>query len=149
METKKINDITPVSPSNSRKILCGDGVLTVEALGAFIVSALSAQVQQLGGRVGANENNITSLQTASGGHSSAIEDLQTAVGNLDSAVRNITSAGLLFNALAFRVYDTEHAAVADEYGYLTVKKTSTGKLTLSIMTQAEYEEAFGEEDDEQ
>ena len=148
-ETKKINEIMPVPVNNERKILCGDGVLTVEALGAFIVSALASQVQAIAGRVGANENNISALQTTTGGHTSSIESIGNALGNLQTAINSITSGGLLFNAIQFQVYDADRQIVTGEYGYLVAKKTSTGNLTLSIMTQAEYEEAFAAEEEEQ
>ncbi|MBE6414354.1 MAG: hypothetical protein E7035_07375 [Verrucomicrobiaceae bacterium] len=144
IQTKVINTMTPIMPSETRKMLSGDGVIELGDIKTFIISELSSKVQQLQGYLATAQENITKLQEADLSTAGEISNLQTGLRNLASSVNNIASGGLVFNTICAQVMQ-DGKAVDGEFGYVVLKKTSTGKLTMSVLNQTEYEAIFKEE----
>jgi|GEM_PF-2028344 len=144
LETKQINAITPVSPNNSRRILCGDGVLTVESLKQFLLQDLTLRLQSLSASVSAAASDIDGLKQSDVSLQAAVSSITASLSGLSTSVQNITTGGLLFNAVGFQVFDSDKKPIPEEYGYLIMKKTSAGKLTLSAVTKSEYEQSSDE-----
>ncbi len=141
METKTINSITAVAPNNSRKIVCGDGVMTVEALKQFFTLELSQQLQNLSATLANAANDILDLETSNTNLNAAINSINANLSALSNQLANITTGGLLFNAVGFQLMQNGEI-IENEYGYLVMKKTASGSLTFSALNQSEYETIF-------
>ena len=144
IQTKVINEMAEIAASANRKMLSGDGVIKLEDIKNFILLDISLTVQQLQGYLATAQENITKLQNADSSTAVEISKLQTNLGVLSSSVNNIASGGLVFNTICAQVMQ-DGKAVDGEFGYVVLKKTSTGKLTMSVLNQTEYEAIFKEE----
>ena len=144
IQTKVINTMTPIMPSTTRRMLSGDGVITLGDIKTFIISELSSIVENLQTKLTNATKNITDLQSVDSSTAVEISKLQTNLGVLSSSVNNIASGGLVFNTICAQVMQ-DGKAVDGEFGYVVLKKTSTGKLTMSVLNQTEYEAIFKEE----
>lgn len=141
IQTKIINNMTGIEPTATRKMLSGDGVITLEAIKTFILSEILENVQSLSSELATALKDISNLQSVDSSTTNTLESLRSDLNEIDSAVKTISSGGLLFNSIYAQVMQ-DGKAVEGEYGYIVLKKTSTGTLVLSVLTNDEYNKIY-------
>ena len=142
IQTKIINEMAEVSPADTRKILTGDGVISLGNIKTHIISELTSTVDGIEESLSDAETDINSLKEKDTEISTTLSELETNVSTLSNLVGGMSTGGLVFNAISVQIMENGKP-IDNEYGYIVLKKTSTGKLTLSALTKAEYDEIYG------
>ena len=146
METKSVNSMTPVAANASRKMLSGDGAIELSAIKAFVLAETNTSLASLSGELAASKNSIQSNT----GRISAVEtrasDLENELKSVESSVASIASGGLVFAAIKFSLVQNGEV-VPDEYGYLVMEKSSDGSISPAYLSQAEFDEIYGGENE--
>ena len=131
METKNINSLSEVMPNDSRKILCGDGIILISILKSFITSELAASVSSL-------EAALQTLRNDIEGSSATLENCLTRLSSVEASLsvvqKKLEDAGI--SSLLGYVYEE------DSEGNLTLVENETGEWRTVKLPNGNYTQKF-------
>lgn len=131
METKNINSLSEVMPNDSRKMLCGDGIILISSLKSFITSELAASVSSL-------EAALQTLRNDVEGSSATLENCLTRLSSVEVSLsvvqKKLEDAGI--SSLLGYVYEE------DSEGNLTLVENETGEWRTVKLPNGNYTQKF-------
>lgn len=131
METKNINSLSEVMPNDSRKMLCGDGIILISSLKSFITSELAASVSSLEAALQTLRNNVE-------GNSATLENCLTRLSSVETSLsvvqKKLEDAGI--SSLLGYVYEE------DSEGNLTLVENETGEWRTVKLPNGNYTQKF-------
>lgn len=131
METKNINSLSEVMPNDSRKILCGDGIILISSLKSFITSELAASVSSL-------EAALQTLRNDIEGSSATLENCLARLSSVEASLsvvqKKLEDAGI--SSLLGYVYEE------DSEGNLTLVENETGEWRTVKLPNGNYTQKF-------
>ena len=131
MDAKNINSLPAVSPNDTRKMLCGDGVIPISSLKAFINSELSASLSIL-------EAALQTLRSEFDASSESLASCLTRISAIEtsiSAIRQILD-GVGYATLLGYVYEE------DSEGNLTLLENEKGEWRTVKIGEGRYTQKF-------
>lgn len=131
METKNINSLSEVAPNDTRKMLCGDGVISISNLKSFINSELSASVSSL-------ESALQALREDFGESSESIENCLARLSSVEASLSSIQKKleDLGISSLLGYIYEE------DSDGNLTLLENETGEWRTVKLPNGVYTQKF-------
>ncbi len=144
-EKKTVNSMTVISPTLERKLLSGDGAILIKDLYDFITKDLKGKVSNLSGEVSLLKSLDQTLSDRVDVVDGVISNIETTLNDITNSLSNITTGSLMFNGIRMALVQ-DNKVVPEEYGYMVMKKTSTGKLTFSALSEAEFKAIFPDEE---
>ena len=145
IETRSVNSMTVITPTLTRKLLSGDGAILIQDLYNLITAELKGKVSDLSGEVSLLKSLDQTLSDRVDVVDGAITNIETTLNDITNSLSNITTGSLMFNGIRMALVQ-DGKVVPEEYGYMVMKKTSTGKLTFSALSEAEFKEIFPDEE---
>lgn len=131
METKNINSLSEVMPNDTRKMLCGDGVIPISSLKSFINSELSASISSL-------EAALQTLREETNENSESLENclarLSAIEVSLNAVQKKLEDAGI--SSLLGYVYEE------DSEGNMTLLENETGEWRTVKLPNGNYTQKF-------
>ena len=143
METKSINSLAEVTANDTRKMLCGDGVITIAALKAFINSALSASIQTLEAAAQTLQSGVDANLASIATCIARIAAIETSIAELQ---RLLESVG--YSSLLGYVYEEDsegNLTRIEETGDWHTIKLAEGRYTQKFVTRTDETENESEE----
>lgn len=131
METKNINSLSEVMPNDSRKILCGDGIILISSLKSFITSELAASVSSLEAALQTLRNDI---EGSSATFENCLARLSSVEASLSVVQKKLEDAGI--SSLLGYVYEE------DSEGNLTLVENETGEWRTVKLPNGNYTQKF-------
>ena len=144
-ETRSVNSMTVITPTLTRKLLSGDGAILIKDLYKLCTDDLYGKIAELSGEVRLLKSLDQTLNGRVDGVEGIISSIETNLNDITNSLSNITTGSLMFNGIRMALVQ-DGKVVPEEYGYMVMKKTSTGKLTFSALSEAEFKEIFPDEE---
>ena len=144
-ETRSVNSMTVISPTLTRKLLSGDGAILIQDLYNLITADLKGKVSDLSGEVSLLKSLDQTLSDRVDVVDGIISSIETTLNDITNSLSNITTGSLMFNGIRMALVQ-DGKVVPEEYGYMVMKKSSTGKLTFSALSESEFKEIFPDEE---
>ena len=144
-ETRSVNSMTVISPTLTRKLLSGDGAILIQDLYNLITADLKGKVSDLSGEVSLLKSLDQTLSDRVDVVDGIISSIETNLNDITNSLSNITTGSLMFNGIRMALVQ-DGKVVPEEYGYMVMKKSSTGKLTFSALSEAEFKAIFPDEE---